>query len=174
MILKINNGSSKKILIPAFMQLFLISTSRFIIGPIIPLIASDLGMGLDLIGGAISLNIFILLVSTFLAGNLIGLFGLKKILYIAMTFQAAGFAGFYFINSPSSFIILNSLLGIGGGLLTVCLIAIANSNNRKDMTGGFFNLFLGAALALALSPLLTGLIDYFGCQRSAIMSPKSI
>ena len=162
MILKINNGISKKILIPAFIQLFLISTSRFIIGPIIPLIASDLDMGLDLIGGAISLSIFILLVSTFLAGNLIGLFGLKKILYIAMALQTTGFAGFYFINSPSSFIILNSLLGVGGGVLVVCLITIANSNDRKDKTGSFFNLFLGAALALAVSPLLTGLIGHFG------------
>jgi predicted MFS family arabinose efflux permease len=156
-----NKIRHKNLLILAFIQLFIVSASRFIVGPIIPLISSELEMSLSILGGAISLNVFILLVSTLIAGNLIELFGLKRILYIAMILQIAVFVGFYFINSALSFIILNSLLGIGGGLLTVCLIAIANVNRENKKTRGFFNLFLGAALALALSPLFTMAIGYY-------------
>jgi MFS family permease len=154
----INSGISTKIMIPAFIQVFLISISRFLIGPIIPVISSELNINPATFGWIISLNIFVLLIFTLIAGNLIDLLGLKAILYISMVIQALGFLIFFFVESPNLLIISNTILGIGSGMASVCLIVLANAS-QKGGTRGFFNLFLGAALALALAPVISIFID---------------
>ena len=151
---------STKIMVPAFIQVFLISISRFLIGPIIPLISSELNINPGTFGWIISLNIFVLLIFTLISGNLIDLLGLKAILYISMVIQASGFLAFFFVDSPYLLIISNTILGIGSGMAAVCLIVLANAS-QNGKTRGFFNLFLGAALALALAPVVSIFIDRF-------------
>ena len=53
-----------KILVYAFLQLFIFVISRTLIGPLIPVISNELGIGLDYMGTAIALSVFAVLFSS--------------------------------------------------------------------------------------------------------------
>ena len=79
-----NRLRDNRILIYAFFQLFVLSASRFLIPPLIPLISLELKVGLDFIGTVIALNIFAIFFVSIITGNIIEIIGLKKVLYIGI------------------------------------------------------------------------------------------
>ena len=78
------------LIIYAFFQLFILGLAKNIIAPLIPLIAKELGVGLDFIGSAISLSIFGLILISLTVGNMIEHFGFKKVLFVGLGLSFTG------------------------------------------------------------------------------------
>ena len=161
MLEKTRKSFTGNILPAAFTELLLISVARYVFGPLLPEISNDLNIGLDVLGAAISLNIFIMLITTLFAGNFIELFGIRRILIAGLLLSVISLFGFFFLRNLSTLLLFCSFQGIGGGLVMVSLIALVNSSYRGNRTIGFFNIFLGTGVGLIIAPLLVSFVTSF-------------
>ncbi len=90
---KVNSG---KILIYSFAQRLLLGIAAGITGPLIPIIAKDLNIGLDRIGAAISFSLVAVFTVAVILNNLIDILGFKKVLMAGLVFVVCGALGIFF------------------------------------------------------------------------------
>src|SRR4030043_319088 len=98
-------NAEKGIMVFSFIQRLLLNTGISIIGPIIPLIAFELKVGLDYMGGILSIGAFVLLVTSICTGFLLELFGFKKIILSGVLLYILGCLGLFFSYSFITFTI---------------------------------------------------------------------
>jgi len=153
---KIN--SEKSILFFSFLQRLLINLGVSIIGPIIPLIAVDLKVGLDYIGSTISIGAFVLLVTAISVGFLLDLFGFKKIIFGGAILFSLGCLGLFFSYSYSMFTIAYSVLQLGVGTITIATLSLVGNHYFKNKSKSILTSNIGLTLGALIAPLLVSLI----------------
>lgn len=148
----------KKIIHFTSSERLIIGTITGIFAPLIPLIASDLKVGLDYMGTAISLCTIGLLFIALLIGNLIDILGYRKVILIGMIIISLGGIGLFFSHSYQIFIFSYFILNAGLGIVdisTLSLIGYISSGNKfKNIIKA--NLIMSAGSVIA--PLLISLI----------------
>jgi len=154
----INKIRQNQILVFAFSQVLVLSVSRQIIGPLIPLISEELKVGLDFIGSAISLSIFALFLVSLSVGNLIELIGLKKVLYIGLGVSIAGSVMLYFSHSFAIFIVAYFLLQLGTGILIIGNLSIIGSLYSSRRTSSLIKVNMGNTAGFIIAPILVSLM----------------
>jgi MFS family permease len=154
----INRIRQNQILVFAFSQVLVLSVSRQLIGPLIPLISEELGVGLDFIGSAISLSVFALFLVSISAGNLIELIGLKKVLYIGLGVSIAGSIMLYFSHSFPIFIVAYFLLQLGVGVLIIGNFSIIGSLYSTRRTSIIIKVNMGNTTGFIIAPLIVSLM----------------
>jgi len=147
-----------KILIYAFIQILILAAARNIIAPLVPIISGELGIGLDYIGSAIALSIFALFFVSLTTGNLIEIFGLKKILFIGLGINFAGSLMLYFSHTFSIFIIAYFFMELGLGMLIIGNLSIVGTLYPKKKTESLIKINMGHTLSLIGGPLIVSLI----------------
>ena len=154
----INRIKQNQILVFAFSQMLVLSVSRQIIGPLIPLISEELKIGLDFIGSAISVSVFALFLVSLSVGNLIELIGLKKVLYIGLGVSIAGSTMLYFSHSFPIFIVAYFLLQLGAGVLIIGNLSIIGSLYSTRKTSSLIKVSMGGTAGFIIAPLLVSLM----------------
>jgi len=149
-----------KLLIYAFFQIMFLAIARSIIGPLIPLIAIELNVGLDFIGSAIALSVFALFFVSVTTGNLIEVIGLKKVLFIGLGINFVGSVLLFFTNTFSIFILAYFLIELGVGMLVIGNLSIAGNFYPTRKASSLLKINFGNTLAFIISPLLVSLILY--------------
>ena len=107
------------------------SSERLIMGiivsifpPLIPLIASDLKVGLEYIGTAISLSTIGLLLIALFIGNLIDIWGFKRVIILGLVIILLGETGLFFSHSYQIFIISYFILSSGLGIIDISTLSL--------------------------------------------------
>ncbi|MBA7572325.1 hypothetical protein ES708_14104 [subsurface metagenome] len=154
----INRIKQNQILVFAFSQVLVLSVSRQIIGPLIPLISEELKVGLDFIGSAISLSVFALFLASLSVGNLIELIGLKKVLYIGLGVSIAGSSMLYFSHSFPIFIVAYFLLQLGVGVLIIGNLSIIGSLYSTRRTSSLIKVNMGNTAGFSIAPIIVSLM----------------
>ena len=151
---------SKKntLIIYAFFQFFILASAKNIIGPLIPLIAKELGVGLDFIGSTLSISIFGLILVSLASGNLMELFGIKKVLFIGLIFSFIGTLLLYFSHTFSVFIIAYFILLLGFGIIIMGNLSIVSNFYTANRATSLIKINYGNTLALITAPLLLSLM----------------
>lgn len=154
----INRIKQNQILVFAFSQVLVLSVSRQIIGPLIPLISEELKVGLDFIGSAISLSVFALFLASLSVGNLIELIGLKKVLYIGLGVSIAGSIMLYFSHSFPIFIVAYFLLQLGVGVLIIGNLSIIGNLYSTRRTSSLIKVNMGNTAGFIIAPIIVSLM----------------
>src|SRR4030042_7155170 len=97
--------ATKKVLIYSFAQRMILGISTGLVGPLIPIIAKDLNIGLDRIGATISFSILAILLTAIVLNNFIDNLGFKKVLIAGLVLLSSGALGIFLSKTFIFFII---------------------------------------------------------------------
>lgn len=144
----------------------LVGLDRYIIFPLFPVIAEDLGLtygDLGLISAALALTWGI---ASFFSGNLSDRFGAKRVIIVSVILFSALVAFTGLATGLISFLILRSLMGVAeGGFVPASIIQTIRSSRPErvglnfglqQMASPLFGLFVGPLLAVGLLVVLPG------------------
>lgn len=157
-------NAKRGILVFSFMQRLLMNTGINIIGPIIPLIAFELKVGLDYMGAVISIGAVALLITSIGAGFLLELFGFKRIILGGALLYIFGCVGLLFSYSFITFIIFYVFLQLGTGIISVATISLVGFCYFKDKSKNILMSNIGLTAGSVIAPLLVSLIISIGMK----------
>lgn len=157
-------GVEKRILIFSFSQRLLMNTGVTIIGPIIPVIAVELKIGLDYMGSIISIGTFALLITSICTGFLLELFGFKRIILSGELLYISGCLGLMFSNSYIAFAVSYSFLQLGTGIMAVATISLVGNHYFKNRSRSILVSNTGLTAGTVIAPLLVSLVVYIGIR----------
>ena len=149
---------NKNILVFSFFWVLIIGSASYLIGPLIPIISKELKVGLDIIGIAVSLSVISKFIATMTTGNLIEIFGYKKVYFIGIIFSLLGITGIYFSYTYTIFLFAFFALALGIGVAHVATLSLVGNYYFKDKTNYLIKLALGNGIAVIVAPLLASLI----------------
>ena len=149
---------NNRILVFSFFRLFITVVSCTLIGPLIPIISKDLNVGLDYIGSVLSLSVFGLFITALTTGNLIEVFGYKRIIFLGSLLNIFGCLGLYFSYYYNIFLIAYFLLQIGTGIITFSIFSLVGNYYSGKKTSSLIKAVIGNTLALVVSPLLASAV----------------
>jgi FHS family Na+ dependent glucose MFS transporter 1 len=155
---KVNSG---KILIYSFAQRLLLGIAAGIIGPLIPIIAKDLNIGLDRIGAAISFSLVAVFIVAVILNNLIDILGFKKVLVAGLVLVACGALGIFFLKTFILFIIFYFLYQLGIGILSITIISIIGNTHFEEKSAKIMQTSIYYSLGSIAAPLLVSLFTGF-------------
>jgi len=153
---------NNRILVFSFFRLFITVVSCTLIGPLIPIISKDLNVGLDYIGSVLSLSVFGLFITALTTGNLIEVFGYKRIIFLGSLLNIFGCLGLYFSYYYTIFLIAYFLLQIGTGIITFSIFSLVGNYYSGKKTSSLIKAVIGNTLALVVSPLLASAVLTMG------------
>ena len=148
----------KKILTFSFFERLVMNTGSTIIGPIIPIVAVELAIGLDYVGSVISIGAIALLVTSICTGFLLELFGFKKIILIGELLYIVGCLGLIFSNLYITFAVSYTILKLGSGTISVATMSLVG--NHKDKSRSIMISNIGFTAGSVIAPLLVSLMFY--------------
>lgn len=151
-------NAKKGILVFSFIQRLLMNTGICIIGPIIPLIAFELKVGLDYMGGIISIGALMLLVTSICSGILLELFGFKKIILSGVLLYILGCLGLFFSYSFIIFTVSYIFLQLGSGIIAVSTISLIGTHYFKNKSKNILISNIGLTIGSVVAPLLVSLV----------------
>jgi FHS family glucose/mannose:H+ symporter-like MFS transporter len=129
-----------------------------IISPLIPLIASDLKIGLDYIGIAISLSTIGMFFIALLLGNLIDILGYKIVIFLGLVTTSFGGIGLFFSHSYPFFIISFFILSSGLGILDISTLSLVGYFSSENKLKNIIKIGIIASIGSVIAPLLVSLI----------------
>jgi predicted MFS family arabinose efflux permease len=151
-----------RILVYAFLQLFIFVISRTLIGPLIPVISAEFGIGLDQMGSAIALSVFALFFASITTGSLIEFIGLRNVLVSAIFINAAGSLIMFFSQYFALFMTAFFLLEFSFGVIYVSNLSIVGIYYNKKRASNLLKVNQGQIIAFILSPLIVSLLVSIG------------
>jgi fucose permease len=141
------------------------SSERLIMGiiagifsPLIPLIASDLKVGLEYIGTAISLGTIGLFFIALFIGNLIDILGFKKVIYLGLVLILFGELGLFFSRSYQVFLISYFILSSGIGIIDISTLSLVGYFSYENKLKNIIKTSIIASIGSVIAPLLISLI----------------
>ncbi len=152
--------SHRSILIFSFTQRLFMSISMNVIGPVIPLITSDLDIGLEYMGRIISFGTLALLISVIGAGFLLEIFGFKRVIFAGAVLILSGCLGLVFSYSNIIFIIAYTVLQLGIGVITVATMSLVGNHYFKNKSKSILISNIGLTIGAVIAPLLVSLSVY--------------
>ena len=129
-----------------------------IFSPLIPLIASDLKVGLEYIGTAISLGTIGLLFVALLIGNFIDIWGFKKIIILGLVLILLGETGLFFSHSYQIFIIFYFILSSGLGIIDISTLSLVVYISYENKLKNIIKRSIIASIGSIIAPLLVSFI----------------
>jgi len=151
-----------KILVFSFFRLFVTGVSCTFVGPLIPIISRDLNVGLDYMGSALSLSVLGILITSLVTGNLIEVFGYKRIIFLGSLLNIFGCLGLCFSYHYIIFLIAYFLLNAGAGIIGFSVFSLVGNYHSGRKTGSLIKVVIGNSLSIVVSPLLVSAVLYTG------------
>ncbi len=149
---------SKNILFFSMAQRVLLGIGMNIIGPIIPLVVTDLKVGLSYIGSTISIGTFALLIAALIVGFLVEFFGFKKVIFGGAILIILGCLGLFFSYSYSTFTIAYLVLQLGIGTIVVTTMSLVGNHYFEHKSKNILMSSIGMNIGNIIAPLLVSLI----------------
>ena len=149
--------ATKKVLIYSFAQRMVIGISTGLVGPLIPIIAKDLNIGLDKIGAAISLSILAILLTAIVLNNFIDNLGFKKVLIAGLVFLSCGALGIFLSKTFIFFIVFYFLYQLGIGILSITIYSIIGSVLFEEKSHRIMQTSIYYSIGSIIAPLLVSL-----------------
>ena len=138
-----DNKIKNKIYYLSIFGFMLLSFPFEMFGGLVPIISKDLNVSTYFIGIILSLSAMTNLVAAIIAGNLIELFGIKKILIVGISFEIIGMTVINFTRGSIFFTVFYLLSGFGLGCLGVSLNSLVSTTFENERSRRL--LFLGVA-----------------------------
>ena len=149
-----------KILVFSFFRLFITGVSCTLIGPLIPIISRDLNVGLDYMGSVLSLSVFGILITSLVTGNLIEVFGYKRIILLGSLLNIFGCLGLCFSYRYIIFLAAYFLLSAGAGIIVLSVFSLVGNHHTGRKTGSLIKVVVGNSLSIVVAPLLVSAVLY--------------
>jgi len=149
--------ATRKVLIYSLAQRMVIGISTGLVGPLIPIIAKDLNIGLDRIGAAISLSILAILLTAIVLNNFIDNLGFKKVLIAGLVFLSSGALGIFLSKTFIFFIVFYFLYQLGIGILSITIYSIIGSVLFEEKSHRIMQTSIYYSIGSIIAPLLVSL-----------------
>jgi len=146
--------NTKKILIYSLAQRMILGISAGLVGPLIPMIAKDLYIGLDRIGAAISFSIMAIFITAIILNNFIDILGFKKVLIAGLVFLSSGALGIFLSKTFIFFIAFYFLYQIGMGILSITIFSIIGNMHFEEKSVRIMQTSIYYSLGTIIAPLL--------------------
>lgn len=146
--------ATKKVLIYSLAQRMVLGISTGLVGPLIPIIAKDLNVGLDKIGAAISLSILAILLTAIVLNNFIDTLGFKKVLIAGLVFLSSGALGIFLSNTFIFFIVFYFIYQLGIGILSITIFSIIGSIHFEEKSVRIMQMSIYYTIGGIIAPLL--------------------
>jgi MFS family permease len=149
--------NTKKILIYSFAQRAVIGIAGGLVGPLIPIIAKDLYIGLDRIGAAISLSVIAVFITAIVLNNFIDILGFKNVLIAGLVFLSSGALGIFFSKTFIFFIVFYFIYQMGMGILSITIFSIIGNMHFEEKSVRIMQISIYYTLGTIIAPLLVSL-----------------
>lgn len=148
----------KKITYFASGERLIIGITIGIFSPLIPFIASDLKVGLEYIGTAISISTIGLLFIALFIGNLIDILGFKIVIYLGSILILLGEIGLFFSHSYLILIISYFVLSSGLGIIDIGAVSLVRYFSYENKIKNLLKTSIAYVIGGIIAPLLISLI----------------
>ncbi len=149
--------NTKKILIYSLAQRMVLGISAGLVGPLIPIIAKDLYIGLDRIGAAISLSLIAVFITAIVLNNFIDILGFKNVLIAGLVFISSGALGIFFAKTFIFFIVFYFFYQLGMGILSITIFSIIGNMHFEEKSARIMQISIYYTLGTIIAPLLVSL-----------------
>ena len=149
--------ATKKVLIYSLAQRMVLGISGGLVGPLIPIIAKDLNIGLDKIGATISFSILAILLTAIVLNNFIDNLGFKKVLIAGVVFLSSGALGIVFSKTFIFFIIFYFIYQLGIGILSITIFSIIGGVLFEEKSRRIMQTSIYYSMGVIIAPLLVSL-----------------
>ena len=146
--------NTKKILIYSLAQRMILGISAGLVGPLIPMIAKDLYIGLDRIGAAISFSIMAIFITAIILNNFIDILGFKKVLIAGLVFLSSGALGIFLSKTFIFFIVFYFIYQLGIGILSITIFSIIGNMHFEEKSVRIMQTSIYYSLGTIIAPLL--------------------
>lgn len=146
--------ATKKVLIYSLAQRLVLGISTGLVGPLIPIIAKDLNIGLDRIGATISFSILAILITAIVLNNFIDNLGFKKVLIAGLVFLSAGSLGIFLSKTFIFFIVFYFIYQLGIGILSITIFSIIGSMHFEEKSVRIMQMSIYYTIGSIIAPLL--------------------
>ena len=146
--------ATKKVLIYSLAQRMVLGISAGLVGPLIPIIAKDLNIGLDKIGATISLSILAILLTAIVLNNFIDNLGFKKVLIAGLVFLSSGALGIFFSKTFIFFIVFYFIYQLGIGILSITIYSIIGGVLFEEKSRRIMQTSIYYSIGGIIAPLL--------------------
>ena len=149
--------ATKKVLIYSLAQRMVLGISGGLVGPLIPIIAKDLNIGLDKIGATISLSILAILLTAIVLNNFIDNLGFKKVLIAGLVFLSSGALGIFLSKTFIIFIVFYFIYQLGIGILSITIFSIIGGVLFEEKSRRIMQTSIYYSMGVIIAPLLVSL-----------------
>jgi len=146
--------ATKKVLIYSLAQRMVLGISTGLVGPLIPIIAKDLNIGLDKIGAAISFSILAILITAIVLNNFIDNLGFKKVLIAGLVFLSSGALGIFLSKTFIFFIVFYFIYQLGIGILSITIYSIIGGVLFEEKSHRIMQTSIYYTVGSIIAPLL--------------------
>ena len=146
--------ATKKVLIYSLAQRMVLGISTGLVGPLIPIIAKDLNIGLDRIGATISLSILAILLTAIVLNNFIDNLGFKKVLIAGLVFLSSGALGIFLSKTFIFFIVFYFIYQLGIGILSITIYSIIGGVLFEEKSRRIMQTSIYYSIGGIIAPLL--------------------
>jgi len=146
--------ATKKVLIYSLAQRMVLGIAAGLVGPLIPIIAKDLNVGLDRIGATISLSILAILLTAIVLNNFIDNLGFKKVLIAGLVFLSSGALGIFLSKTFIFFIVFYFIYQLGIGILSITIYSIIGGVLFEEKSRRIMQTSIYYSLGGIIAPLL--------------------
>ena len=137
-----------------FAQYFILGLGGSIVGPLIPILSDSFKVRLDIMGSALSLNAFGIVIASIFSGIISERFGKKNIFTLGSILFIISFLGLYFSSHFIFFTISYIILGIAIGIIVVNSTSIISDASPLNISKALIKLSIGWMLGASLAPTL--------------------
>lgn len=149
--------ATKKVLIYSLAQRMVLGISTGLVGPLIPIIAKDLNIGLDKIGATISFSILAILLTAIVLNNFIDNLGFKKVLIAGLVFLSSGALGIFLSKTFIFFIVFYFIYQLGIGILSITIFSIIGGVLFEEKSRRIMQTSIYYSMGVIIAPLLVSL-----------------
>jgi MFS family permease len=146
--------ATKKVLIYSLAQRMVLGIATGLVGPLIPIIAKDLNIGLDKIGAAISFSILAILITAIVLNNFIDNLGFKKVLIAGLVFLSSGALGIFLSKTFIFFIVFYFIYQLGIGILSITIYSIIGGVLFEEKSRRIMQTSIYYSIGGIIAPLL--------------------
>lgn len=146
--------ATKKVLIYSLAQRMVLGVATGLVGPLIPIIAKDLNIGLDKIGAAISFSILAILITAIVLNNFIDNLGFKKVLIAGLVFLSSGALGIFLSKTFIFFIVFYFIYQLGIGILSITIYSIIGGVLFEEKSRRIMQTSIYYSIGSIIAPLL--------------------
>jgi MFS family permease len=153
--------AAKKVLVYSLAQRMVTGICAGLVGPLIPIIAKDLNIGLDKIGTAISLSILAILLTAIVLNNFIDNLGFKNVLAAGVVFITSGALGIFLSKTFVIFIVFYFLYQLGIGILSITILSIVGSLHFEEKSHRIMQISIYYCIGNTIGPLIVSIFIGF-------------